>query len=178
MRLPNSRLPGRSRVLRLGAIVAAVAFAADRFSKWWLIDVTGMTIHREIEFGPFFSLIMVWNRGVSFGMFDHAGDNGRWLFAGLAAVIVIVLVVWLHRASDRLIAVALGLVIGGAIGNIYDRLAYGAVADFFDFHIGGHHWPAFNIADSVISIGVVLLLWDALYRQRGRQNGEGSNGEK
>lgn len=154
-------------MFRLGVGIATVVLALDRLSKWWLINALGVTVNDEIAFGDFFSLVLVWNRGVSFGMFNGSGEFGRWALTIVALGIVAVLAVWLYRAADRMIAVALGLVIGGAIGNIYDRLAFGAVADFLDLHYKGFHWPAFNIADSAISIGVVLMLWDALFRKKG-----------
>jgi signal peptidase II len=105
---------------------------------------------------PFFNLVEVWNPGISFGMFREL-THGQWLLSGMAIVITVILLRWLWRTDDRLTATALCLVIGGAIGNIIDRLRYGSVADYLDFHLGGYHWPAFNVTDMAIVIGVGLL---------------------
>ncbi len=106
---------------------------------------------------PFFSLVEVWNRGVSFGMFNNM-VYGQWLLSALAIVITLFLLRWLWRTTDRLTAVAIALIVGGAGGNTIDRLRYGAVADYLDFHAFGYHWPAFNLTDSAIFIGVFFLL--------------------
>ncbi|MBL6942384.1 MAG: signal peptidase II, partial [Rhodospirillales bacterium] len=113
---------------------------------------------------PSFNLVMGWNRGVSFGMFDGDSPLNKWLLIGLALIVVMVLLVWLKRAEDRLVGYALGLIIGGALGNVIDRIHYGAVADFLDFYIGAYHWPAFNVADAGITVGAVVLVLDSLFR--------------
>jgi signal peptidase II len=121
---------------------------------------------RFIEVTDFFDIVLVWNRGVSFGMFNNdAGLNGL-LFSLLAAVIVVALLVWLRRAASPLIVIAIGLVIGGAVGNVIDRLRLGAVVDFLDFHLGSWHWPAFNVADAAICVGVGLMIVDGLLTRR------------
>ncbi len=117
---------------------------------------------QPIRFTSFFNVVMVWNRGVSFGLFSDGAEATRWLLVGLSLVICGALVVWLRQLTRRLPVVAVGLVIGGALGNALDRVLRGAVADFFDFHIGALSWPAFNIADAGITVGVALLLLDAL----------------
>lgn len=117
---------------------------------------------RILEVTGFFNLVPVWNTGVSFGLFGDAGTS-RWILVALALIIVGVLFVWLTRAGAGLVAVALVLVIGGALGNVLDRIFYGAVIDFFDIHAFGFHWPAFNIADSTIVLGTALLLYDGLF---------------
>ena len=116
----------------------------------------------------FFNFVLVWNRGVSFGMFGSHSHWGPILLTGLALVISVVLLVWLRRVETRLVATAIGLVLGGALGNVIDRLRFEAVVDFLDFHVLGYHWPAFNVADSAISVGVGLLLYDALFESRRR----------
>jgi len=145
----------------LGAALAAAVCAADQASKPWLM---GLVAGGPVEVTPFFNLVMVWNSGVSFGLLQQEGD-GRWLLIALAAAIVAGLSVWLWRRPGRRLALALGAVIGGALGNVADRLNYGAVADFFDFHVAGWHWPAFNIADAAIVLGVLGLLLDSLLSQ-------------
>lgn len=149
-------------IIRTGLGVALIVFGFDQATKWWIVD-TVMQPPQTIPVTSFFNLVMGWNRGVSFGMFNHDSAINAWLFTGLALVIVVVLLVWLNKADRRLIGFAIGLIIGGALGNALDRLRFGAVADFLDFHIGGYHWPAFNVADSGITIGAALLLADALF---------------
>ena len=145
--------------MRLGILVAAVVLVADQASKFWLIAwIEGQGGWQQIT--GFFNLVMVWNRGISFGMFQ-SGETGRWLLVLFSSLVCLGLGVWLFRQSQRWPALALGAVIGGALGNIVDRIWRGAVADFFDFHIMGYHWPAFNVADSAITIGVAVLLYDS-----------------
>lgn len=152
-------------MIRFGLVVAACVALLDQATKWLILEQV-MRPPRVIELTPFFNIVLVWNRGVSFGMLNDAGSWGRWLLAGLALAILVALVVWLTRATDRLLAAGIGLVIGGAVGNVIDRIRFGAVVDFLDFHAGTAHWPAFNVADSAITIGVGLLLYDALIARR------------
>lgn len=116
---------------------------------------------RMLEVTGFFNLVPVWNTGVSFGLFGDTGTS-RWILVAVALVIVVILLVWLARAESGIVSIALVLVIGGALGNVLDRVFYGAVIDFFDIHAFGFHWPAFNIADATIVIGTALLLYDGL----------------
>ena len=153
-------------MLGLGLGIAAAVAIADQLVKWWAMDVL-MAAPAGIEVLPVFNLVMVWNRGISFGMFG-GGELPPWLLAAFAGAIALGLGIWLARAETRLLAVGLGLAIGGALGNIVDRLRFGAVADFLDFHVAGYHWPAFNVADAAIAIGVALLLIDALLIGRER----------
>jgi len=149
-------------VLRLGLSVAVAIAVADQAFKAWMIPTMQETGAFAVT--SFLNLVMVWNRGVSFGMFG-GGALPPWLLAALGGAVCVGLGVWLRRADGRWLAVAIGAIIGGALGNIADRLARGAVADFFDFHVGAYHWPAFNTADVAISIGVVMLLLDPLFRR-------------
>lgn len=142
-------------MIRLGLMVAVVALALDQFSKFWLLEIVDIDSRPPMAIGPIFNLVMVWNRGISFGML--AEHNLPYALVALSLVIVAVLATWLRCAQERWVAFSIGLVIGGALGNVVDRLRFGAVADFFDFHVAGYHWPAFNIADASIFIGVVLL---------------------
>ncbi|MDX1484651.1 MAG: signal peptidase II [Alphaproteobacteria bacterium] len=132
----------------------------DQASKWWIVNEL-MAPPRVIEVTPFFNIVMVWNRGITFGLFGDASEAGRWVLTVVSLAIVAVLSVWMLRVNRPWVASALGAVIGGAIGNVIDRLYYGAVADFLDFHLGDWHWPAFNIADSAIVVGVAILMLDA-----------------
>jgi signal peptidase II len=149
---------------RYGAVLVAVVLVLDQLSKWWLYDYLVAGGHRLVEILPFFNLVAVWNYGVSFGLFNNGSAAGSWIFIGLALVIVAVLAVWLWRALRSIPAAALGLVIGGALGNVVDRIRFGAVFDFLDVHVAGWHWPAFNVADSAISVGVAVLLIDSLFQ--------------
>ena len=166
---PESLSPGRSaaggRRLRM-AVGLGLAFAilvVDRLVKEALV---ARFVERgepwPVEITSFFNLVMVWNRGISFGLFQ-GDETGRWILVALAAAISLLLVVWLARAAGMLAAVALGLVLGGAVGNAWDRFQWGAVADFFDVHAFGYHFWAFNVADMGISVGVGLLLLDGLF---------------
>jgi signal peptidase II len=146
--------------------MAAGVAVADQLVKWWAME-TLIAAPRGIEVLPVFNLVLVWNRGISFGMFG-GGALPPWLLAAFAGAVAIAMGVWLMRAEGRWLALALGLIIGGAVGNIVDRLRFGAVADFLDFHIGAYHWPAFNLADASITVGVALLLIDALLIRRER----------
>jgi signal peptidase II len=150
---------------RLGLAIALAAFVSDQASKSWLLDVMAARSD-EIELGCCLNLVMVWNYGVSFGVLNEFGPDGAWGLVAVTLAIVVVLVVWLVRMRERIPAAALGLVIGGALGNVLDRLRFGAVADFFDFHLGEMHWPAFNVADSAIVIGAVVLVLQGLIAGR------------
>ncbi len=149
----------------LGGGAAAVVLVLDQLSKWWVITRL-MTPPRVIEVTPFFNFVMWWNKGVTFGLFASAPGWGRWAMVVLALVITVVLVIWLVKVNDKIQALGIGLVVGGAVGNVIDRIRFGAVADFLDFHVGALHWPAFNLADSTITIGVGLMLIDAFLARR------------
>ncbi|WP_237216781.1 signal peptidase II [Falsiroseomonas oryziterrae] len=158
-------------MMRLGLILAAVILVADQASKWFMLEVLDLPEVRHIPLvalGPFgFDLTMVWNRGVTFGMF--AGDS-PWtqvVLGALALVIAGFLLRWMARAENRTTALALGAVVGGAVGNVIDRIRFGAVADFFDAHAWGWHWYVFNVADAAIVLGVSALVLDALFRPSG-----------
>jgi signal peptidase II len=142
-------------------IIAAVVIAIDQLTKWWIVENV-MQPPRLIEITSFFNLVMAWNRGVSFGLFNNDWPLNAWVLPLIIGAIVVVLAVWLVRCERATIGWALGLVIGGAVGNLVDRVRYGAVADFLDFHAFGYHWPAFNVADSAITIGAVILILDSL----------------
>ncbi|MGB1540505.1 MAG: signal peptidase II [Rickettsiales bacterium] len=146
---------------RIGLVMALVTIVLDQLSKWFFLEVMRLP-DASIDVLPIFKLVMVWNQGVSFGMFADEGDGRRWMLIIFSLVIVTVLFQWLRRATNWQAAYGLGLVIGGALGNVIDRLRFGAVADFFYFHYEKWYWPAFNIADAAIFIGVVLLCWEGM----------------
>lgn len=148
------------RNLLVGGLLAFVVLLVDQVTKEWALA----TLFRDgavVEVTPFFNLVAVWNRGVSFGLLASDDPLTPYYLSGFAVAVVIGLMVWLARANTPLLRISLGLIIGGAIGNVIDRLRYSAVVDFIDWHAFGYHWPAFNIADSAISIGVVFLLFDS-----------------
>jgi signal peptidase II len=144
-----------------GALAVVLTILLDQLSKWWILTIV-MTPPKRIPLIEFFSLVLVYNRGVSFGIFNDAPDWARWALIVFAALIAAALLIWMRYAESRLLALALGFVAGGAIGNVIDRIYYGAVVDFLDFHVGAWHWPAFNVADSAITVGVALLIVDSL----------------
>ena len=138
--------------------LSLLAIILDQGSK--LAIAGSMQLYQSIPIMPFFKLTYVHNTGAAFSFLSEAGGWQRWFFAGLALVISAVIAVWLTRLKkhETLLAVALALVLGGAVGNLIDRLAYGYVIDFLDVYYESWHWPAFNIADSAITLGVVLML--------------------
>ena len=141
--------------------LALVVIVLDQLVKNW---IGGLILDppRRIDLTGFFSLTPVWNRGVSFGLFATDAWIGAWILSGVAILVSVGLTVWLLRLTRILPRAALGLVIGGALGNVIDRMTFGAVFDFLDFHVAGYHWPAFNVADAAICVGVGLLLLDSL----------------
>lgn len=152
-------------MMRIGFAVAGLILVLDQASKaWMLYDV--LDPPRVIPITGFFNLVVVWNRGVSFGLFSAESAWGPFVLSGLALAISVALVFWLRRVDHRPLAVAIGLVLGGAIGNVVDRVRFKAVFDFLDFHVFGYHWPAFNVADSAITVGVVLIVIDGLFENR------------
>jgi len=155
---------------RFGVIVALVACALDQASKLYLLKVYGLAAHGPIRLGPFFDFILTRNTGISYGLFQGAGPLGQNLLLAVKAAAVVLLWVWLAHARNRLTALSLGLIIGGAIGNAIDRLAYGWVADFVFFHISTaqwhFNWYVFNLADVAIVAGVIGLLYESLFGGR------------
>ncbi|MCC7272132.1 MAG: signal peptidase II [Alphaproteobacteria bacterium] len=153
-----------------GFALAAAVLAADQATKAWAIDYLAVQAPlgrgRVEPVTDFFNLVVVWNRGVSFGLFQADAAITRWGLAAIALAVAVGLSFWLVRARHGLVAAALGLIIGGALGNVVDRVRFGAVFDFLDFHAMGYHWPAFNIADAGISVGVAALLIDGLFGRR------------
>jgi signal peptidase II len=152
---------------RLGAAVAAVTLILDQLTKLWLIFGFDLGSRGLVRLAPMLDLVLTWNTGISYGLFSGVG---RWVLFGVTLAAVALLAIWLARAGSRLAAVALGLIIGGAVGNAIDRLAYGAVADFVLFHITTANWQfrwyVFNLADAAIVAGVAGLLYEALFPGR------------
>lgn len=154
---------------RFGLAVALAVCLTDQASKVYLLFVHDLGAN-PVRLGPFFDLVLARNTGISYGLFQTDGALGQWLLLALKAVAVVFLWVWLARAENRLTALSLGLIIGGALGNAIDRLAYGWVADFVFFHIQTANWRfnwyVFNLADVAIVAGVAGLLYESLVADR------------
>lgn len=166
----------------------------DQWSKWWVMEVfykprvfesEGATLNfidwlltfgqnkfppTSIEVTSFFNMVMVWNKGVSFGMFASYDELMPYVLSSVAIVMALFLGVWMIRAKHLSVLIPLAMVIAGALANVWDRLRFGAVADFFDFHWGDWHYPAFNIADCCIVVGVIALAVDGLFLEKHRSN--------
>jgi signal peptidase II len=151
---------------RLGALVLAATLVLDQASKLALMFVVDIAAVQPIRVAPVLDIILVWNRGISYGLFQQDSEQGRWLLVVGSVAAAIALGVWMARTHRRLLAVALGLIAGGAIGNAIDRVVWGAVLDFVHFHVGTFSWYVFNVADAAIVAGVAGLLYDSLVGER------------
>ena len=159
-------------------LVASLAVVVlDLATKAWVTQALRLGEVREVT--SFFNLVLVHNTGAAFSILAGAGGWQRWLFIGLAIAICGVLLVMLRRHHEHaLAATALALLVGGALGNVWDRVTLGYVVDFVQLHAGGYYWPAFNVADSAITVGVTLLIWDSFRDQGSGQPAPGAGGEK
>lgn len=162
-----------------GLLLMLAVIIADQVSKWWIVTQTfGDKSIRfvpwlfqkgpQIEFATkevtsFLNMVMVWNPGVSFGMLQTGHGFMAMALTVIAIFVSVGFVAWMWREPSKIRAVSVGLIVGGALGNVWDRLRFGAVADFVDLHVAGHHWPAFNIADSAIVVGVMILLIETFF---------------
>lgn len=155
------------KLFLLGISIALLVAFFDLLSKKFIFSIlenialTEKTNNPEIKVFDFFSLVYVWNRGVSFGLFNQL-ENSHIILSIVQGSIALILLIWLYSNKRPNITCALGFIIGGALGNLSDRIKNGAVADFLDFHIASYHWPAFNLADSFVFIGVMILIFDDL----------------
>jgi signal peptidase II len=159
-------------MLMQGILIALAVAILDQLAKWGIIShfASHPEMPRQIAVTGFFNLVLTMNRGISFGIFNDP-DMGEITLVVVAVVIVVGLLVWLRRVKSGLLALAIGFIVGGAVGNALDRLVRGAVVDFLDFHVGQWHPFAFNLADAAISVGVALLVLDGLLGGRGRAAG-------
>lgn len=162
----------------VGIVIAVVICGLDIFTKKLVfnfidnrqkLNLLNNQNYPEIKILNFFSLVKVWNTGVSFGMFSKL-KNSEIVFVIIQGGIGLVLIFWLYQVRKFYVAIALGLVIGGAFGNTIDRIINGAVADFLDFYVGTYHWPAFNLADSAIFIGILVLIFDEFFINKFKKN--------
>jgi signal peptidase II len=145
--------------------ISALILVVDHITKY--IANTSMTLYQTIEVMPHFNFTLAYNYGAAFSFLADAGGWQRWFFTGLAAVFSVVISVWIARLKPtaKLEAISLSLILGGAVGNLIDRLLFGYVIDFLDIYYGSYHWPAFNIADSAICVGAVLLILDSFRKK-------------
>jgi signal peptidase II len=164
----------------IALLIILIVILADQLTKWWALegflreDSTAalnffewFTSSERLPFGgvyvlPFFNLVMVWNEGISFGLLNGLGETAL-ILSVMSIAISIGLGTWMFKTDSAFIRYTLAIIIGGAIGNVLDRLRFGAVADFLDIHVMGYHWPAFNLSDSAITLGVALLLIDTIF---------------
>ncbi|HAI70439.1 MAG TPA: signal peptidase II [Gammaproteobacteria bacterium] len=155
--------PSREKSVLVWLGLSFVVIVLDQITKVW-VSAT-LALNQPIAVLPFFDLRLLHNPGAAWSILATAGGWQRWFLAGLALIVSGIIVVWLSRlkSQQRWLACALALVLGGAIGNVIDRILYGYVVDFIDIYYQQWHWPAFNIADSAISVGAVMLLIDALW---------------
>lgn len=147
-----------------GLGIAALTMLVDQANKAWMLYVYDIGAKAPVALTPFFDLVLVWNRGISYGLLPQESALGRWGLILFAFAASLGLAVWLARLASSLAAASIGLIIGGAIGNAIDRISYGAVADFYSLHASGYEWYVFNIADTAIVAGVAGLLYDSLIR--------------
>ena len=153
-------------MLYFGLAIAGLVIVVDQVSK--IIVLSALGPFQGVSVTPFFKLVVVMNSGISFGLFASESELARYLLVALALIVSIILMRWLASSTNRFVCAALGMIIGGAFGNVIDRLVHKAVVDFLDFHLYGWHWPAFNVADSAITIGVALFVLASLLERYGR----------
>lgn len=167
----QAALEKRGGIRRFGVLVAVLIFIADQATKFYVLYGLNLEFAGVIPVMPFVDFVLVWNRGISYGLFQQHADFGRYMLVALSLMISIGLGIWLNRLKDRLLALAIGFLIGGALGNVVDRLIYGAVVDFVLLHWGEWRWYVFNVADAAIVFGVVLLLYESwLGNERGAES--------
>lgn len=158
--------PSFSRSFWLWLLVSAVVLVLDQTTKY---AITQSLVRGEhIAITSFFNLVLTYNAGAAFSFLSDAGGWQRWFFSGIAAGASVLIIYLLHKhTAEKLFCTALSLILGGALGNLWDRIMLGHVVDFLDFYVGGYHWPAFNVADSAIFVGAALLILDS-FRQKGK----------
>lgn len=147
----------------LGALVALATLAADQGNKLWLIFSYGIEARQPVQLTSFFDVVYAKNPGISYSLLSASSDIERYGLLAFALAATAILGFWLWRSRTRTVALGLGFIVGGALGNAYDRFAYGFVADFYHFHVGSFSWYVFNLADVAIVAGVALLLYDSLF---------------
>ncbi|UJP05582.1 MAG: signal peptidase II [Nitrosomonas sp.] len=161
--------------LHISLSIALIVLILDLASKFWVESV--LQFGEIIPVTGFFNLVLVYNPGAAFSFLSQESGWQRWFLSGIATIAVTVITFMLHKyRHERLFCWSLSLVLGGALGNLYDRITLGHVVDFLDFYIGDYHWPAFNIADSAIFIGAALLIYESFRNKQNRENAEKKSG--
>ena len=160
----------------LGLIAAVLVLAADQASKWWVLTVLDLPAARQIVLLPVLNLTMVWNRGVTFGMLGNLGPWAQIVLTVLPLAVVAVLGFWLRRVESWVAAIAIGAIAGGAVGNVIDRLRFGAVVDFIHAHVGDVSWYVFNVADASIVCGVIAWILSSQWSRRAEVPNGGGGG--
>lgn len=160
-------------MIRFGLPAALLVFLADQLSKYWVLNVLDLPDLRSVPLLPVLNLTMVWNQGVTFGLLHQDGPAGAYILTAIALAVVVALTVWMHRTDRVLVAISLGAIAGGAVGNVLDRLRFGAVVDFIHAHAFGWSWYVFNVADAAIVCGVAILILDGLRPARPRLQAPG-----
>jgi signal peptidase II len=163
----------RNGLTLVGLVAGVVVLAADQASKWWILDSVDLPDVGQIVVLPVLNLTFVRNYGVTFGLLAGFGQWSYLLLAAVALAVVAALGIWLRRAESRLVATALGAIVGGALSNVIDRLRFGYVVDFIHAHVGGWSWYVFNLADAAIVCGVAALVLDSLLPRARRANPTG-----
>ena len=151
----------RNGLTIFGIISALIVLGADQGSKYWILNSLDLPDLRQVVLLPFLNLTMVWNHGVTFGLLNELGAWSHYVLVAIALIVVALLGVWLRRAETGLAAMALGAIAGGAVGNVLDRLRFGAVVDFIHAHYGDWNWYVFNVADAAIVCGVLTLILES-----------------
>ena len=151
---------------QIGLLCALTIIIIDQITKNLVVL---MMYEGQKEILPFFNLVHVWNRGISFGLFNN-DHSGAWILCALSLAITVFFIRWLGKTDHKPLALAIGAVIGGALGNVIDRIRFQAVVDFLDFHVGNWHYPAFNVADSAIVVGIAYIVMDGLLFEPKRKN--------
>jgi signal peptidase II len=165
-------------VARPAILIAVGTLVLDQASKLYLLFVYELFLHEPVTLGPFIELIVVWNRGISYGLLQQETDLGRWLLTGFSLLAAIGLGIWMLRTPHRFLAISIALIVGGAIGNAIDRIAYGAVFDFIHVHVGTFSWYVFNVADAAIVAGVIGLVYDSFVLEGRRARRDESSGTR
>ncbi len=153
----------------IGLSIACIVTILDQLSKYLVLNYV-LGTYNYIKVWPFFNVVNAWNTGVSFSMFSSNGNAGTIVLSIVALLIIAMMLWWLKNEKSLPTKIALGMIIGGALGNVIDRLRFGAVFDFLDFYIIDYHWPAFNLADSMICIGAAIILIDGICNAKKGEN--------
>ena len=156
----------RSPDIGAGLVIAGICLVLDQVSKWWVVNIYQLMDKGRVNILPHFDMVFVKNKGVSYGMFTQDSQAGQYFLIAFALATVVAMMVWLWRAESRVVALSLGLIIGGAVGNSIDRAVYGGVIDFISLYGFDYYWYVFNIADMAIVAGVMGLIYDSIWPSR------------